>query len=517
MATLPIQVLQQTHREYNLDRLRDYRALYCGGHRFQERVARFLPIRPMEKNERWIERLNEAHYRCYMGSIINQFASMLVSKPLEIRSKDESGNVSAPDEFYSDLKEDCDGAGTDLMAFIRQRIVDAMVDRRAWWLMKRPNFLPNAGEDLSLADWEDRKLGDVVFSAIESEDVRDWSLDAFGNLIEVLTYSCVRADVGMRSMRKSVRHTWQIYDATTVETFECVVEEGKELPTEVVGDGGVPHGFKSIPVVCLDLGHELWVADRLASPQLEHFRLSNALGWGIRTTCYAMPVFKLMNNSEGKARPPTMGSGYFLQIDVQEDFAWYAPPTEPFDVIQREIDSQKDELYRVAQQLAQGVNNNAAAVGRSGASKLADAEATRIVLECLGQAAREAIEKSFDLSAGARGETNQFSIDGLGGSELYDVVELTQIAPDVSAADIPSPTFLREWKTRLALALVPGADAETKDTIRKEIQEGVPDELPDPKAVAAIAAAKQGKLLVDPAQESDGQPGREQPPSAFGG
>ena len=35
------------------------------------------------------------------------------------------------------------------------------------------------------------------------------------------------------------------------------------------------------------------VADRLESPQLEHFRLTSANDWSMRRTAYAMPVFKV--------------------------------------------------------------------------------------------------------------------------------------------------------------------------------------------------------------------------------
>lgn len=496
-----LKTLQQTHPELDIELLRDYRALYRGGAAFKARVNRFLLRREQEQPQTYAIRCAEAHYRSYLGSIINQFGAMLVSSPIEIRAKAADGSLSAPDPAYAALKEDCDGAGTDLIAFVRKRAIDAMVARRAWWRLERPNFTPSA-QAQNLADWEQQRLGDVVLVAAELAEVRDWSLDRLGNLLEVLTYCCESVRPTMRQPRGKTRHTWQIWDATTVETFSVDVEDGAPIPEDVPGDGGIAHGFSRLPWVCLDLGDELWIADRLASPQLEHFRQSNALGWGIRTTCYAMPVFKMFAGADGKAAAPVMGAGNFLVVGADEDVTWLAPPGDHFAVVQKEIESQKDEIYRVAQQLAQGVNNNAAAVGRSGASKLADAEATRIVLEALGQPTREAIEKSFDIAANGRGDKSQFSIEGLGGAELYDVVELTSIAPDVETANIPSPTFQREWKTRLAFALVPGADAETKDTIREEIEEGVPDEPPDPVTVATMAAAQAGKLLAP--MEPDG-------------
>jgi hypothetical protein len=62
-----------------------------------------------------------------------------------------------------------------------------------------------------------------------------------------------------------------------------------------------------------------------------------------------------------------------------------------------------EEIHRVADQMAAGISNNAAAIGRSGDSKEADMMATAVVLAALGDRVRKPILDVLDLVARARG------------------------------------------------------------------------------------------------------------------
>jgi hypothetical protein len=227
-----------------------------------------------------------------------------------------------------------------------------------------------------------------------------------------------------------------------------------------------------VPLVNIDVGDALWLLNRVASPQTEHFRLSCAQGWGIRRTCYAMPVF----NVEDSRKPPTMGAGYYVMIGLKETMAWSAPPATPFEAIREEVKAQKDEIYRVVHQMAMGVDNNAAAVGRSAESKEIDSAAVRVVLDALGKIVREAVERTYALLSDAREEDYEWSIDGLDDFSDANFAELIAAALGFSTLAIKSPTLQREWQKRLADAAVPDADQSLKDKIAKEIEANVTDE-----------------------------------------
>lgn len=473
--------LDITHPEHDREVIADYRALYAGGDEFKKRIVRFLHQNEMEPGPTYDLRCREASYRSYVGPIVDYFSAFLMSSAFTARAKDDAGGTVEPDDSYNKFNDDCDGNGTDLDAFLRARAADALVSRRAWWLLELPSDEGIAPQDR--AEWEARGLGTVVVHHVHPGDVLDWSYDGAGELEWVTTFTCTRAKRDPRAPQPKMRHEWRIYDRVNVEVYAVELTAGEAMPSDIPQVASVPHGFVGVPIVCLDVSHAFWVLNRIAAPQVEHFRLSSGLGWAIRRSCYAMPIFKLDAGADGDYRPPKMGTGYYLMIGTKDSMEWSAPPDGVFSVLRQEITSQKDEIYRMVHQMALGVENNAASVGRSGESKLADAEAIKVILTSLGALMRCAIEKTYQLISEARKDPHTWSVEGL---DVYDDIDAAPLADAIASTlplDIPSPTFLREVKTRLALALVAGADQATKDKIRTEIHKAITDEDARPQEV----------------------------------
>lgn len=468
-------ILETTHPDHDRELIADYRALYAGGKAFRLRIQRFLPKNDAEPEQLYELRKKTAKYRSYLGPIVNYFASYLLSAPFTPRAKKEEQPVKEIDPYYPAFRQDCDGAGTDLDAFMRQRTIDALTARRSWWRIDLPS---NGGvEPQSKLDWEQRGLGKARLCDVPAESILDWSVsDKDQNLDYVITYEVTMPRTDPRRGRSTAHHEWRIYDRSAVEVYAVDVEAGKSPPDEIPLVLRTAHGFACVPFVCLDVRDDFWIANQIADAQKDHFSLSAGLGWSIRRTCYAMPVFKLKAALDGSASNPVMGAGYYLVIGADDDMDWAAPPTEHLAVIQQEIKDQKDEIYRVVHQMALGVDNNAAAIGRSGSSKLADAEAVKIILTALGEVVRGAIELTFDMLSSVRGDGFTWGIDGLDVYEDIDVGALTEAVTEALALDIPSPTFHREVKVRVANALVSSADQETKDKIRDEIVKNTSDE-----------------------------------------
>jgi hypothetical protein len=187
-----------------------------------------------------------------------------------------------------------------------------------------------------------------------------------------------------------------------------------------------------------------------------------------------MPVIKV---KDPQGFRETMGAGYGFYIHPDEDIEWTAPDAAPFDALGKEIKSHKDEIYRIAQTMALGVENNAAAVGRSSESKAADQESTRVVMLAYARVAKETIERIYDLIGRARGDDYVWAVDGLddfAADDLSGMVEVLQMVQD--SGGIPSKTFNVEVKSRLAESLLQDLSEEHKATIRKEIEEGTEDQ-----------------------------------------
>lgn len=461
-----------TNPEHDRDTIADYRALYAGGKKFRARITNFLPQNELEPNATYALRCREASYRSYAGPIVDYFAAFLLSSGFVPRAKDDGGEtLSDPDKSYAAFAENCDGNGTDLDAFLRDRAADALVARCAWWRVEMPSDGGDKPKDR--AEWEARGLGNATVTDVDPCEVLDWSYDAAGELEWVTTYTCTRAKRDPRAPQNKTRHEWRIYDRTVCETYAVELDPGAALPDDIPLAEKYTHGFSHVPLVCLDVGEAFWVLNRIASAQIEHFRLSAGLGWAIRRTCYAMPVFSIEADGDGQYKPPKMGPGYYLVIGPNDKMTWAAPPAESFDITRQEISSQKDEIFRMVHQMALGVENNAATVGRSGESKLADAEAIRVILTSLGSLMRCAIEKTFALVSDGRKDPHTWGVEGLDAFDDIDAAPLAEAAMAADPLDIPSPTYHKEIKTRVALALVASADQKTKDKIRDEIDKGV--------------------------------------------
>jgi hypothetical protein len=475
-----------TNPDHDRELLADYRALYAGGKTFRARIERFLLPNDMEPTSIYEKRKQEASYRSYVGPIVDYFAAFLLASGFEPIAQDDAGNNVDTDPAYKEFVEDCDGNGTDLDAFLRERATDALVARSAWWRLEKADDGGAPAADLLEA--EKRGLNRVTIHDVEPCEVLDWSFDGNDKLEWVTTYTCTRAKRDPHAPQTKTRHEWRIYGPQTVEVYASEISPNERLPDEIPLIEAKYHGFSTVPFVRLDVGERFWVVNRLRDTQVEIFRLNAGVGWSIRRTCYAMPVFNIEGTqaTDGSVeyKPPTMGAGYYLVIGPNDKAGYLSPPTEALDLAREQIKGEKDEAYRVVHQMALGVENNAAAVGRSGESKLADAEAIRVILTSLGSIMRNAVEKTFELVSDARKDPHNWNVDGL---DVYDDIDAAPLLEAINSAtplDIPSETFQIEIKTRAALALIASADSKTKDAVREEIKQGITQQLADKKALA---------------------------------
>lgn len=457
-------LLQRTHPEVDLALLRRHQDLFEGGASFRARVADYLPKNDVEPVAVHRRRCERAHYLNYCASIANFFASALFTSPPVLASEPEE-----VDPFYTVLREDADGVGTDLDAMLRDLVVRALVSRRGY---VRVEFPEPSAEPTSLAEADDAGLRRARLVAVPTERVRHWRREPSGAFAWVVEHECVTALEDFTDAEALVTETWTQWVADgTARRWQFTRRASERVRPDVeVPEVEPPHNpCGAIPLVELSLPAELWLLNHLADPALEHFRKRNALSWAIDRTCYAMAWFFLKDAK----KPPAMGAGYYGLLGVDERVEWPAPPSAPFDVIAENTRELVQELHRVAQQMALGVDNNASALGRSGDSKKADHEATEIVLKAYGQRMREPLERLMDLVSRGRGERITWSVRGMDVFDLADAATLTDMAVASDPLRIPSATYRRELFKSIAHAQLPHLDEDTRQKIDGEIDAGV--------------------------------------------
>lgn len=469
-------------------------ALYCGGKELRNHLNTLLPAHEHEKDNRYELRKSVADYRNYVGPIIDFFTALLFSsRPSAVASVDSKPVTELPD-YWEKFREDADGQGADLDAVAKQWLTDAMVQKCSWVRVHAPKDGGQLAE--TRKDFDDRGLGNCWISLVDSDEVIDWEHGENGALESVVLHRAIAHKAGDWGPRDQITETWERVTANGVDTY-AVTYKKSEKPgpkEEIALVSQEPHPFDRVPLVCLSLPAGLHVAGRLEMPQLSHFRLLSAFHWSLKSTCFAQPVFKI----EDAETPPVMGAGIGIMIGTAEEMEWKAPPHAHFATLAKEIDTAKDEIFRISHQMALGVDNNAAAVGRSGESKQQDALSTKVVLLAFSRILKEAIEVIHDMISHVRGEDYVWSIEGLDDFASADIYGLLEALERLKkAGDIKSNTFRAEMEKRLADSLLPDVPQATKQTIKQEIDSGV-----------AEAAAKETELeaMVKAAQRPAPQP-----------
>lgn len=462
-------ILDTTHPTYNPARWSEVCALAKGGKLYRDYLGKFLPQNPVEPDDVYAQRKREAHLTSYSASIINLYTSWLFASSFSVKAykRGTEEPVEAVDAFYGEFQEDV-GYETQLSTFIKERFRAALENEHAYFLAELPS---NDGvEPGNKMEYEERGLGRATLKALDCCEVIDWDMDDLGQYNWVMVRTAAEQRASWMQKRDEVVETWRLYDRTHCRTFQLRYKKGqrpRDPKKEVTEVENAPHGFKRVPVVRLSVPHELCIGEQTFDPQLEHFRVDNALSWLIRRTCYAQPVF---NIEDGENNPPRMGAGYAIMLGKDDKMGWTAPPQAPFDILQGKLDSKREEIYRIVHQMAQAVDNNAETVGRSADSKEIDAAATRILLNEYGTHVSKAIEEAYELISEARDDADyEWSVEGFSGYDTATVSSLLGNATVARGLGIPSKTFHKELCTKTALALLPEVDQRVKDTIRKEI------------------------------------------------
>ncbi len=439
--------------------LRMYRDLYTGGQEFKDHSANYLLRRQKEPLDVYGERLHRVFYQNYIGSIIDWYAATLFRREPTLYLED---GLPSGRDFLTVFAEDCDRQGTKLSDFFRRCFSDALVAGRSHVLVD----FPHASEKPQNRAEEDQAgLSRAFLVRYQAEELINWSRDERGEYDWVVIRHNLERQASVASSSIARETRWYYFDRTHYRTYRR--QENSETPgsIQLIAEG--THGFarqQRVPLFDLQVSEGLWLMNKAAHLQLEHFNKSNALGWAITMGLFAMPVIYTDREWD-----QIVGESYFIQLGPGDKFGWTEPDGKVYQIAAANLETLKEEIYRVCYlSQASGEMNSGHAI--SAISKQLDFTITEEVLRGYGAAVKDCIKRIACAISEARQDGVSLSITGLDELDISDFGAELQQATNLLQLGIDSPTLKCQIFQRLAFKYLSDARQETKDQIAREIQ-----------------------------------------------
>jgi len=223
-------------------------------------------------------------------------------------------------------------------------------------------------------------------------------------------------------------------------------------------------GQRRVPLFTLEVSDGLWLMNKAALLQLEHFNKSNALGWSITMGLFAMPV--IYSDREWNQ---IVGESYYIQLGPQDRFGWTEPTGNVYQIAASNLETLKEEIYRVCY-LSAASGELSGGRAQSALSKQLDFTITQEVLQAYGYAVKDMIRRVFKAVSEARQDGVTTSVSGLDELDITDFGTEMQQATNLLNLGIQSPTLKKQIYQRLAFKYLSDLRQETKDEIAREIE-----------------------------------------------
>jgi hypothetical protein len=457
-----MQNINREHPEYIARKAmwKQYQELYAGGERLRMNASEYLLRRHKEPGEVYQERLSRVFYENYIGSIVDWYAATLMRR--EPMLLFDGTDVTAK-HFYNILSEDSDLKGTNLHEFFRQRFIQTMVCGRSYIVVDFPR---GSGQSLTRAEEDASGRSRAYLVDYSADEVINWNYDPGGGLDwVVIRTSCLQqSDVTDSKWEQETR--WIYYDR---ENFQVFRRTGEAKPLELIDEG--QHGFASlrrVPMFELKVSEGLWLVNKAALLQVEHFNKSNALSWALTMGLFATPV--VYTDREWNQ---IVGESYYIQLGPQDRFGWTEPEGKVYQIAADNLVRLKDEIYRVCYLINQSENPTGGALRMSAVSKQRDFGVTQEVLRAYGDAVKDTMKQVLRAIAAARQDDVSIDVTGMDEFDIGDFgIELDD-AKKLLDLGIASETLKKQVFKRLAFKYLCDASQEIKNRVAEEIEGAV--------------------------------------------
>ncbi|MGD0498499.1 MAG: hypothetical protein ABSC23_08680 [Bryobacteraceae bacterium] len=453
--------INREHPEYVARRAmwRQYKDLYAGGERLRVNAWEYLVRRHKEPGDVYQERLNRVFYENYVGSIIDWYAATLMHREPMVQF---DGNDEGAKNFYTALADDCDLKGTNLPEFFRQRFTQTLVYGSSYLVVDFPRAGAEGPAPLTRAEEDAAGRSRAFLTDYTAEEVINWSYDPAGGLEwAVIRTSCVRESQAANSgWAKETR--WIHYDR---ENYQIYRKSGEADAIELLDEGR--HGLAAlhrVPLFQMKVSEGLWLMNKAALLQLEHFNKSNALAWALTMGLFATPVVY-------SERPwnQIVGESYYIQLGSADRFGWTEPEGKVYQIAADNLERLKEEIYRVCYLTWQADATSAGALKQSGLSKQMDFMATQEVLRAYGDAVKDTMKQVLWSIAAARQDGVSIDVSGLDEFDIEDFSNELDDARKLLDLGVGSETLKKQIFKKLAFKYLCDARQEIKNQVADEI------------------------------------------------
>jgi len=450
--------IDREHPEYAAKKLmwRKYRDLYAGGEPMRENAFEYLVRRHKEPNDIYAERLSRVFYENYIGSIIDWYAATLMRREAALLFE---GSDETARDFYNRFAEDCDLKGTSLAEFFRQRFIQTLVYGRSYIVVDFPQSpVPVA----SRAEEDATGLSRAYLVDYSPEEFINWSYDDRGGLewAVIRTSSLRKLKVTENEWTRETR--WIYYDRRHYQVFQRLKDKEVRLVDE--GVHGLA-GQNRVPVFPLQVSEGLWLMNKAALLQLEHFNKSNALSWALTMGLFASPV--IYSEREWNQ---IVGESYFIQLAPGDRFGWTEPEGKVYQIAADNLVQLKDEIYRVCYLITHAGGTGSSHQPQSGTSKQRDFSITQEVLRAYGETVKETMKRVLGAISCARRDTLTIDVSGLDEFDIGDFSNELDDARKLLGLGIGSETLKKQIFKKLAFKFLSDVRQEVKTQIAQEIE-----------------------------------------------
>jgi hypothetical protein len=259
---------------------------------------------------------------------------------------------------------------------------------------------------------------------------------------------------------------WIYYDRQTYRIYREANQPGASDSNPVLMDEG-NHGLAGqnrVPVFEMAVSDGLWLMNKAALLQLEHFNKSNALSWALTMGLFAMPVVYT-----DKEWNQIVGESYYIQLGPNDRFGWTEPEGHVFQIAADNLERLKDEIYRVCYQMNQAGGTQLSRM-QSGVSKQRDFGVTQEILKNYGDVVKDSMRGVLEAINAARQDGLVIDVSGLEEFDINDFSTELDDARKLLELGIESPTFKKQLYTRVALKYLCDVRQDVKNKIAAEIE-----------------------------------------------
>ena len=449
------------HPEYTAQKgaWRTYQALYAGGEQFRLRASEYLVRRHREPLDIYSERLGRVFYENYLGSIIDWYSATLFRREPLLSFE---GSTEAGRKFFNEFAEDCDLRGNSLTDFFRKQLTRTLVFGRSHILVDFPRL---TGLPANRAEEEAAGGSRAYLVDYGPGEVINWSHDDRGNLEWVVLRSRTLRQRNPGDSTWATETRWTLFDREEFRAYRRWEDE-EETGEPILIDQG-RHGFAKlgrVPIYELRVSEGLWLANKAAQLQLEHFNKSNALAWALTMGLFASPV--VYTDREWNQ---IVGESYYIQLGPEDKFGWTEPEGHVFQIAADNLSRLKDEIYRVSYLLTQA--GGALSVPQSGLSKQRDYTITQEVLRAYGDVVKDTMKRVLRGIEEAREDGLTIDVSGLDEFDIGDFSSELEDGMKLLSLGAGSTTLKKQVIKKLSLKYLCDVRQEVKDQIAKEIEE----------------------------------------------